>query len=310
MRPAPSPMRSPIATVVEHPSPDGGDNSRGLDAEDGGRRRRGIEAGAIIDVDEIHADGGLSDPNLAGSGIGDRDLGDLERFRPARFSHQHDTRHFIPLQMTGSLNLPRVHDELNSPYAHPIGEKTHNVRLGRSAAFWDSGPRGIVVGRSAPAEGRPCHRRPAGGRPRGVPFLEAGRPPPARLCADRRWRAGRDFRRANGRASPRARPRCARRAARSCRRSDHQRPARARQRAHCAPIASAARTPSRYPYSSDGGKARRVAFSPRGRSGRPPQPSDGEKADRPQDRRLCFRALRIAGLSVATPRRGLGVHRL
>ena len=53
---------------------DGLDDARRLHADGRRKRRQRIEPGAVVDVDEVEADGGVPDTRLAGAGIADRDL--------------------------------------------------------------------------------------------------------------------------------------------------------------------------------------------------------------------------------------------
>jgi len=50
------------------------DRAGAFQTDHGGQARQGIEAGALVDVDVVQADGRLRDPRLAGTGIADIDL--------------------------------------------------------------------------------------------------------------------------------------------------------------------------------------------------------------------------------------------
>ena len=60
--------------------PDGDHVARAFHADDGRKRRQRIEPRAIVDVDEIHADGALADQHLAGAGRADLDRLPDQRF--------------------------------------------------------------------------------------------------------------------------------------------------------------------------------------------------------------------------------------
>ena len=50
------------------------------------RQRIGVQAGALVDVDEVDADGMVADAHLAGAGLADLQLDELHRFGAAELA--------------------------------------------------------------------------------------------------------------------------------------------------------------------------------------------------------------------------------
>lgn len=59
----------------------------GLEAWSKGQIPGGVEAGAVIDIDEVESNGGMTDAHLAGSGIVQRNLLPLQNLVAAIFVH-------------------------------------------------------------------------------------------------------------------------------------------------------------------------------------------------------------------------------
>ena len=78
---------------IGHARPDRHNLAGGFVAGDERQPRRLVEAGAIIDVDEIQADGMLADANLAGSGRGHVDGFVNQGFRTPHLVHAHGLDH-------------------------------------------------------------------------------------------------------------------------------------------------------------------------------------------------------------------------
>ena len=81
---------------VAHALADRGDDAGPFHARDEGKRRLWVEAGAVIDVDEVEPDRRLLDLDLAGAGLADLDLLPFEDFGPAIFMHPDRVGHSIP----------------------------------------------------------------------------------------------------------------------------------------------------------------------------------------------------------------------
>src|SRR4051812_10981495 len=104
---------------IGHARTDGRDFPRSFIADNEWQSRRLVEAGAIIDVDKIEADGMLADADFTGSGR--RHVNSLvdQRFRTSDLVHTHRFCHFVssrnpdPVSRSGRIESHR-RDVVNS----------------------------------------------------------------------------------------------------------------------------------------------------------------------------------------------------